>query len=171
VEFHANSGPVYVRVNNSFTVGGFGGYAYAHPGPNGTIWAAVIEKAFCYFRTGANTYNSINSGWMDEVYHDLGVHTSDFTPAALSDSDLYNLLSSDLNNGDAITMGTQNAPSLVKSHAYTLLSVSNSGGVNHYVVRNPWGVSGDGLENSQGVATLTYAQFIANFVGGTAAAA
>ena len=57
-------------------------------------------------------------------------------------------------------MGTQNAPNLVESHAYTLLSVSNVGGVNHYIVRNPWGESGDSLENSQGIATLTYAQFV-----------
>ena len=40
----------YVRVSNQLSVGGYGGYAYAHPGSNNTIWAMVMEKAFCYFR-------------------------------------------------------------------------------------------------------------------------
>jgi hypothetical protein len=40
--------------------------------------------------------------------------------------------------------------------------------VAHYVVRNPWGVSGDSLENSQGYATLTYSQMVANFTDGCA---
>ena len=128
-----------------------------------------MEKAFAYFRTGANTYTSINSGWMDEVYADLGVRASDINPASFSDNSLFNLLSSDLSNGDALTFGTQNAPNLVKSHAYTLLSVSNVGGVNHYVVRNPWGQGGDSLENSMGIATLTYAQLAANFTDAIAA--
>lgn len=169
VEFHSGGNPVFVRVNNSFTTGGFGGYAYAHPGSNNTIWAAVMEKAFCYFRTGANTYNSINSGWMDEVYHDLGVQTTDLTPSALSDNDLFTQLSNDLANGQAITFGTQAAPNLVQYHAYTLISVSQVNGVNYYTVRNPWGSKGDSLENNQGLATLTYAQMRANFVSGTIA--
>jgi hypothetical protein len=106
---------------------------------------------------------------MGEVYSDLGVSSTNFTPSSLSDNALFNLLSIDLSKGDPVTFGTQNAPNLVSGHAYTLLSVTNTGGVNHYVVRNPWGVSGDGLENSQGIATLTYAQLIANFVAGCAA--
>jgi hypothetical protein len=43
---------------------------------------------------------------------------------------------------------------LVSSHAHTLISVSNINGVNYYVVRNPWGTSGDPLENGQGYATF-----------------
>ena len=42
-------------------------------------------------------------------------------------------------------------------------------GTTHYIVRNPWGVSGDALENSSGYATLTYAQMAANFIQGTLA--
>ena len=71
----------------------------------------------------------------------------------------------DLNAGDPVTLGTpMSPPDLVGDHAYTLVSISvNSNGVAHYLVRNPWGVSGDEIENSQGYATLTYAQMVANF--------
>lgn len=171
VEFQSAGKPVYVRVNNSFTVGGFGGFLYAHPGANNTIWAAVMEKAFAYFRTGANTYASINSGWMGEVYTDLGFNSTTISPGAFSDTTLYNMLSTDLDDGQAVTFGTDNAPNLVSDHAYTLIGVSHVNGVNMYTVRNPWGVKGDSLENSSGIATLTYAQFIANFVDGAIASA
>ena len=52
-------------------------------------------------------------------------------------------------------MGTANSPpNLVGDHAYTLVSCyRDSSGVAHYVVRNPWGTSGDSIENSQGYAT------------------
>src|SRR5262249_54757801 len=73
VRFFSGSNPVYVRVNDTFSTGGFDGYKFAYPGTNGSIWAMVMEKAFCEFRTGANTYASINSGWMGSVYSALGV--------------------------------------------------------------------------------------------------
>jgi hypothetical protein len=141
---------------------------YAHPGADGSIWAAVFEKAFAYFRTGANTYASISAGWMGEVYNDLGVGYTDFWPATDSSSSLYTLLSTDLAADDEITLGTlSDAPNLVGDHAYTLVSAyTGANGVQYYVVRNPWGDSGDSLENSQGYATLTYAQVVANFSGG-----
>jgi hypothetical protein len=130
----------------------------------------VMEKAFADFRTGANTYASINSGWMGEVYSDLGVNSSAFFPSSYTATTLYNLLYNDLTNGQEVTLGTSSsAPNLVSDHAYTLISAyKDSSGVTHYVVRNPWGDSGDSLENSQGYATLTFAQLVANFVDGCA---
>jgi len=130
----------------------------------------VMEKAFCYFRTGANTYASIDSGWMGEVYADLGFESNNFFTGDYTASSLYSLLSADISAGDAVTLGTpQYAPNLVGDHAYTLVSVSlNASGVAQYVVRNPWGVSGDSLENSQGYATLTYSEMVGNFTDGCA---
>ncbi|MGA2230265.1 MAG: C2 family cysteine protease [Tepidisphaeraceae bacterium] len=170
VQFMSNNSPVYVRVSNQFASGPFGGYMFAHPGSNGTIWAMVMEKAFCYFRTGANTYASIDSGWMGEVYADLGFESNNFFTGDYTSSSLYSLLSADISAGDAVTLGTpQYAPNLVGDHAYTLVSVSlNASGVAQYVVRNPWGVSGDSLENNQGYATLTYSEMVANFTDGCA---
>jgi hypothetical protein len=167
VQFMSGSTPSYVRVSNQFSSGSFDGFMFAHPGPDGSIWAAVMEKAFCYYRTGANTYVSIASGWMGEVYSDFGLSSESFIPAEGTQSALYSMLSTDLAAGDAITLGTPDVtPNLVADHAYSLTSVYESGGTMYFVVRNPWGFSGDSLENSQGVATLTYTQFCDNFVEG-----
>jgi hypothetical protein len=125
----------------------------------------VMEKAFAYFRTGANTYASIANGYMGDVYADLGVSSTSVAPSSYTASAFYNLVSADLSNGEAVTFGTPStAPNLVGSHAYTLVSTyTDSNGVVQFVVRNPWGVSGDSLENAQGYATLTFAQVTANF--------
>jgi len=171
VQFISNGKPTFVRVSNQFSAGPFSdGLLYAHPGTDGSIWAMVMEKAFAYFRTGANTYASTNSGWMGEAYGDFGVSSTAFFPSNYTAATLYNLLSADLSEGKEITLGTDNsAPNLVSDHAYTLISAyKDSNGVTHYVVRNPWGDSGDSLENSQGYATLTFAQLVANFGDGCA---
>jgi hypothetical protein len=83
------------------------------------------------------------------------------------------MVAADLAGGKAVTLGTFNSPpNLVGNHAYTLVSVyTDSSGVTHYVVRNPWGTSGDTLENAQGYATLTFAQMVANFTLGCQATA
>ena len=171
VQFISSGKPVYVRVSDVFPAGPFSdGLLYAHPGADGSIWAMVFEKAFAYFRTGANTYASTNSGWMGEVYADFGVSSTAFYPSNYTATTLFDLLSSDLADGQEVTLGTYSSPpNLVGCHAYTLVSAyMDSNGVTHYVVRNPWGVSGDSLENSQGYATLTFAQLVANFGDGCA---
>jgi hypothetical protein len=172
VQFVSGSTPTFVRVSNDIPSGKFGGYAYAHPGTvTDPVWAAIIEKAFCYFRTGANTYASINSGWMSEVYSDFGISNSSFVPGAYSESAFYNIVSTDLANGRAVTFGTSaSAPNLVQNHGYTLISASiDSSGVTHYLVRNPWGFAGDSLEDGLGYATLTFSQVVANFFQGVQA--
>jgi hypothetical protein len=165
VQFMSGSTPTYVRVNNTFSTGGFAcGFLYAFPGASQNIWASVIEKAFCEFRTGANTYASIGGGWMSEVYADLGVNSQSFNFSSYNANTFYTLISSDLAKGDAVTLATPNSPpNLVGDHAYTLLSTLMVNGIPMFTVRNPWGVSGDSLENGQGQATLTFAQVVANF--------
>jgi len=159
----------FVRVDADMAAGGFGGYAYAHPGVDGDIWAMVMEKSYAFFRSGANTYASLNSGWMGNVYSDFGIANTNVT-LQTTDSSFYSLMNNYLNNGKAVTFGTYSGgTTLVSSHAYTLVRVANIGGINYYTVRNPWGVSGDGLEDGAGFATLTFAQMVANFQLGTAA--
>jgi hypothetical protein len=172
VRFYNGSQPVYVRVSNDLSTGPYGGYEYAHPGASGDLWAPIMEKAFAYFNTGANSYNSLNGGWMGDVYSQLGVRNSSFR-LSMSESSFYNMVSSDLARGLAVTVGTYTyAPDLVGSHGYTLVSAYlDASGVSHYIVRNPWGVRGDFVENSAGYANLTYAQMVANFMAGAQAVA
>ncbi len=166
VQFYNNGSPVFVRVNSDISQG----YTYAKPGANNTAWAMVLEKAFCYFRSGKNTYASINSGWMGEVYADLGVNSTNIAIGS-SDNTLFTQLQTALNNGKAVTFGTNtNPPNLVGGHAYTLVGVTtDNNGVHHYLVRNPWGVSGKAIEDAHGYATLTFAQMQANFTAGCVA--
>jgi fibronectin type 3 domain-containing protein len=161
----SNGSPVFVRVNNSFSTGYYGpGFQNLYYGANKSIWGMVMEKAYAYDREGKNTYASLDSGWMGDVYNALGVANDGVMMSSYNATQLYNLLSSELTNGLAVTLGTNNPQTLVAGHAYTLVSATmNSQGQAVYVVRNPWGVSGDSLENSQGYATLTFAQMQSNF--------
>jgi hypothetical protein len=164
VEFYNSGTPEFVRVNNSFPVGGFNGYEFAQPGTNGSIWGPVMEKAFAYFRKGANTYSSIGWGSPQEAYSDLNQSSSWVNFTSMSDNTLFNTLSNDLAGGKAVTLCTPSSPpQLVGGHCYSLIGTATVGGVHEYIVRNPWGTSGDSLENSQGIAYLTYAEVEANF--------
>jgi fibronectin type 3 domain-containing protein len=159
----------YVRVDGDFYAGNYDGYAYAQPGASGDLWAMVMEKSYAYFRTGANSYSSLSGGWMGNVYSDFGMANTSLS-LSTTDSSFYSKVSSALAAGKAVTLATYSrGTTLVSGHAYTLLSVTNVGGVNYYTVRNPWGVSGDALENSSGLATLTFAQMKSNFQLGTLA--
>lgn len=171
VEYKKAGKPVYVRVSNAMPVDAYGRLRFARPGVNDTMWALVMEKAFAYFRTGANTYASISGGWMSEVYSILGVSSSNFW-LNTGESAFFDLMQARLNQFKAVTLATSTRPSmLVGNHAYTLVNVwKDDSGATHYVVRNPWGVSGTRAENSGGYATLTFAQMQANFVCGTFAA-
>jgi len=126
-----------------------------------------MEKAYAAFRTGANTYASLNSGWMGSVFSDFGINNA-YLSLSLSEASFFAIVSGDLNAGKSVTVGTYtSAPNLVGSHAYSVVGATkDASGHTLYVVRNPWGVSGDALENSGGYATLTYAQMQANFAGG-----
>jgi hypothetical protein len=177
VEFQTRSGNEFVRVNNDFSIGTRrGGFNFAYPGANNTIWAMVMEKAFCYFRpppsgTVANSYASIGAGTPSEVYQDLGLGVvPGFPLAGVSESGFFAQVSSALSSGGVVTLSTPQSsiPDLVSDHSYTLISATqNAAGYTTYVVRNPWGFSGKPIENSLGYATLTFQQILNNFVWAT----
>jgi fibronectin type 3 domain-containing protein len=165
VQFISNGSPKFIRVSNDISTYGGGNYKFARPGSDGDLWAPIIEKAFAYFRTGANTYSSINGGWMGEAYADLGVNSTYFMMSNTNATTFFNTVSTALNANKEVTLGTPDSPpNLVGDHAYTLISATMINGVASYVVRNPWGVQGDAIENSGGYATLTFAQMQSNFV-------
>ena len=136
---------------------------YANFGAGNSIWVAIMEKAFAVYRNGADSYANIDSGWMDEVYDDLGLESvdtyADWEPTQAS---FMNVIEKDLAKHQAVTAGVLSVPSgvpLISDHAYTVDSVTVTNGVVTAVtLRNPWGTVGtDGLTNG-GYVTLTAAQ-------------
>jgi hypothetical protein len=173
VQFFSSGSPQYYRVSNQFaSIGqGLSQLYYASYGAANTVWAPVMEKAFAYYRRGENTYASINGGSFGEVYDALGIQSNTFNPASYTDAQLFTALSGKLGAGKSVAFATSLTPqTLVRAHAYSLLSVANVNGVYKYTVRNPWGFGGSSLENRSGVAVLTYSQLLTNFAGGTWAA-
>jgi hypothetical protein len=176
VEFHSGSTPEYVSVDGELPAYSNGQPVYAGLGQGNSIWVAVLEKAFAVYRDGDNSYQNIASGWMDEVYEDLGLSSSD-TYAEFSNSQaaFMNTIAQDLAKHQAVTAGVISVPNgipLISDHAYSIDSVTVVNGVVTTVtLRNPWGTVGvDGLTNG-GYVTLTAAQAFDGIYAITSAAA
>jgi hypothetical protein len=178
-EMHnADGQTVFVRMNADLPTWNTGGVAYAGLGTGNSLWAALLEKAFTYVRSGANplaaSYNTIdNGGWMSESFNALGLANSDYFPS--SAGQLVNDLEHDLNAGDAVTIAIDNpedgAP-LIGDHAYTVdhVTTNSKGVVTSITLRNPWGVDGAGNDgDNDGYVTMTPVQLYASMMGGTAA--
>ena len=182
---NANGTPTFIRVDSNFATWGGGSMAYANFGKGGSLWVAVIEKAFAEYRwsTGNATsgynyasYAAIDGGWMDESYTALGCKNTELwgnTAAAL-----INQINSALTAGQSVTFAVGNPPSganLIGDHAYTVdhLNKDAKGNVISVTVRNPWGVDGytstDGVND--GYVTVTVAQFFQAQIGAVSAAA
>ena len=129
-----------------------------------------MEKAYAYFRTGANTYASLNWGWTGSALSDLGISTTTFSATA---SSVFSAITTALANSKAVAAITNsnivlNAP-VIGSHAYTVVSTSVQAGTHYLTLRNPWGFDGIGDDGdpSDGLVTVTLAQFQANFSSGS----
>ncbi|MFB3890516.1 MAG: C2 family cysteine protease, partial [Phycisphaerae bacterium] len=70
VRFYRGGQEVYLRLDGDLPVNG-SSLAYAQLSPQGETWVALVEKAYAYFRTGANSYPSIEGGWMGTVYNEV----------------------------------------------------------------------------------------------------
>ncbi len=176
VKFTVNGAAEYVRVSNKLPGYSSSNFADARPGADGDLWAPVVEKAFAYVKSGANTYASINVGNVGQMYSVMGITWSSVAPAARTDNDLGFQYAAALGGGQVVTLPTfGQAPQLVGGHVYTLEAVEpayfdpTTGQMTWlYIVRNPWGTSGSSLEAGNGVAVLTYGEMCANFwVGDT----
>jgi hypothetical protein len=154
----------YVRVDGDLSAGSFnGGVAFAAPGPSGSQWGCIFEKAYALCATGANTYASLNTGSQAQTFYALGL-TYRNTAASLDATTLLNLINTQLSANHAMVANTNasitGAP-LVASHSYCIVGAFvDSGGVLNVVLRNPWGVDALGTAC---VVTITYSQFAANF--------
>src|SRR6202023_2969401 len=60
------------RVDGKLPATPGGSLAYAGLGTGGSIWVAIIEKAYAVARNNTHSYAALDSGWMDEAYAVLG---------------------------------------------------------------------------------------------------
>jgi hypothetical protein len=167
VDFHRNNTSVYVRVNADLPIASYG-LVYADLGSQNSMWVAIMEKAYTFFRSGAGTYQSIDSGWMDQAYAALG-STAQSTYGASGAQNLLTLIGSQLSAGKSVTMAfatDAGGADIITDHAYTVVSVGTdaSGNPATLTVRNPWGVD-DASGTGNGYVTLTAKQAFDSFLG------
>lgn len=175
VQFERDGAKVYVRVDADLpTWGGGDSLAYAGFGAQGSMWVAVMEKAFSYFRTRELSYGSQSFGWMSEGSNALGL-ASRSQYSATSGRALLQSMASELAAGKAVTYAVgvvaAGAP-LTGYHAYSAVSVGYDaqGAPSTLLLFNPWGIDGAGNDGANdGYVTLTAAQAHASLLGFTAA--
>jgi hypothetical protein len=176
VQFVKGGSKVYVRVDADLpTYGGGSTPAYAKFGAQGSMWVAVMEKAYAYVRKPEVSYLSLDSGWMSEANSILGLsNRSTYYPS--SAATLLQSITADLAAGKAVTYAvgdvTDGAP-LIGWHAYSVeaVNVDANGNPVSLKLRNPWGYDGNGNDGntSDGYVTITAAQAYSNLLGYTAA--
>lgn len=141
--------------------------AYAGLGAGNSMWVAVAEKAFAYYRSGANSYASIEGGWGIEVnraFNATGTGSKMFTQYANAAA-LATELATRVANKESVTIGFLTVGSgvpVIGYHMYMVAGVTKNaaGVVTSITVRNPWGVDGAGKDANpnDGLVTLTPAQ-------------
>lgn len=169
IAFQRGGQSEYVRVDGDLPSSGpyANGLLYAHPGASGNQWVPIFEKAYAEFRTGANSYSSLDYGFMTSVYSDLGVSASIYG-LPTDQNDFYDTASDKLSANkpvDILTNSTiHNAP-LISSHTYSVVSVSkDTSGTVWLTLQNPWGFDGANADSNpgDGLITLNYATLKAN---------
>jgi hypothetical protein len=153
----------YVTVDRLLPSTSSGTFAYSNYGASLTntgnvLWIALAEKAYAQWnangksgRTSANTYASIEGGWMSYVNAQvLGYNSTRFASSnAASKAALVNALGA----GRAVTIGTTGSSSmLVSSHAYSITGYDATS--DKFSIFNPWG--------TQHPAPMTWTQIQAN---------
>ncbi|MCX5677294.1 MAG: C2 family cysteine protease [Planctomycetota bacterium] len=165
VRFYGVGGEeTYVRVDASLPAYG-STPAYARLTPDGEAWVAVAEKAYAQFRYGANSYASLNGGWMEPVYYAVtGAATgSMYTNIA----NIAGIMADYLSAGHALTAASRESPPgpAVGNHAYMIKSVETVGDQTEVTVYNPWGFDGNSWDSntSDGLLKMSLATFSQNF--------
>jgi hypothetical protein len=171
VRFVRNGVTSYVRVDGDLATGYYNdGLANQQPGANGDQWASIFEKAYAFFRSGSNTYASLNWGAQSQTFGDLGFSSSAIAPASSSAASVLSTINTQLSAGHAVVASTNSsitsgAP-LIDSHVYTIIGAyKDSSGTVWIQLRNPWGVDGAGNDGNpnDGLVTINFATFSSNF--------
>jgi Calpain family cysteine protease/PKD domain/Bacterial Ig-like domain (group 2) len=153
----------YVTVDRFLPSTSSGTFAYSNYGASlansgNVLWIALAEKAYAQWnatgksgRTPANTYASIEGGWMSNVNAQVLGYNS--TRYAVSNTANKAALLNALAAGRAVTIGTTGTSTLmVSSHAYSITDYDAA--TDKFSIFNPWG--------TQHPAPLTWAQLQAN---------
>jgi Ca2+-binding RTX toxin-like protein len=140
----------YIRLDADLSTYGDGTPAYAGLGAQNSLWAAILEKAWAYYRAGDGKYASINQGDPGETYKTFGLvwNNTYSTNATTMAASLQQLLS----QGKAVTVSTKSGTTaVVEKHVYMVDGVyTDSAGNTQVRLRNPWGTDGPGTTTADG---------------------
>jgi hypothetical protein len=138
---------------------------FAGLGHDGSLWVALVEKAYASYRTGANTYASLNNGDPQDALKAYGETSvgEHYYAVGSNSTTLANDVYTHWNAYQSCTICTGTVPNgspLVGSHCYTVYSVNRDalGRVTSIIVRNPWGPNDT---NGNPFVTLTPGQLSA----------
>ena len=168
VRFYRGGSATYYRVDAQLPTIGTSP-CYANLTPTGELWVALLEKAFAQFRSGQNSYSSINGGWMHEAYTAItGASYSVYSTGGSTADALAQKMANSLVAGNAVTAASLSsaAPSpIVSNHAYNVHAVTYENGTWYVTVYNPWGYDGRSWDSnpSDGLLKLTASQFQSAF--------
>lgn len=95
-------------------------------GPSGDIWVPAFLEAYAFFRNGADTVASLDYGFTNAVFTDLGLPNNPVQPR--NTAEFYAMAQSGL-SCTILTPPTPTQPGMVGSHAYGWDGA----------LRNPWG--------------------------------
>jgi hypothetical protein len=162
-----------------------GNPVYAQNDTRQEIWPAIVEKAYAEMKGGYQNIESLSSTEtlraitgldnaaafnMKAVRHILGI----------SNSDIFHMISSSLEQGRPVTAGTHDPGEgvvydetnhLVENHAYSVIRAYEENGEQWVVLRNPWGryeYQNDNYDNNgslpnDGVFRMSINDFIAMY--------
>jgi hypothetical protein len=156
-------GDNFYRVDNDLPVAHVGNtwLQYTAFGREGSIWVAILEKAYTHYRfgqptygnpNGPDTYGLIEGGFTYDVFPAFGL---DPQRVWFNPSTSLNLMSNTIrlmiDQQTAATIGFDFVPSgsgipIIQAHQYILLgyTLGSNGLVNTITLRNPWGYDGPG---------------------------
>ena len=119
---------------------------YAGLGQGGGLWVALVEKAYAYHRTGANTYGSLDYGDAADALraYNLSSVGENYYAAGSNSATVANDVYNHWNAYQSCTVCTGSVPAgsqLVGSHCYSVVAVyrDSYGNVTSMLLRNPWG--------------------------------
>ena len=175
-------GDKFYRVDNDLpvAVAGNTSLVYTSLGLGGSVWVSIVEKAYAHYRTGANSYASIEGGFTNDLYEAFRLDgTGDIQfnvipTAGTLGSVIKNLFdATNPQTGDplnVVTFGIGGTDQdemfnpgsgglLLSNHQYIMLSYNADGfgNITSVNLRNPWGIDGGSttyLDPNDGLVTI-----------------